>query len=272
MRRTLLTEFMMCAPYQPATNYWRAVEVEEVISYGLPQGSGLDLGCGDGHLTSIVLAHIGSRKIIGLDADPQETIIAARRNLYQRVVTSMADHMPFADGEFDFVFSNSVLEHIPNITATLSEVARVLRTGGRLIFTVPGSNFHQCLKGPRSQDRRHQYLREIDARCFHLRYWSADQWADNLRRSGLHIVHHHEYLSLPQVRRWESVARNSSGVLYKLCGRKQQPIDIQRRMRVRNARVCLPRFLASFSAHILDVGSPTGNSLFGCLLIEAIKA
>lgn len=120
--------------------------------------------------------------------------------------------------------------------------------------------------------RDSQYLRDIDARCFHLRYWSADQWADNLRRSGLHIVHHHEYLSLPQVRRWESVARNSSGVLYKLCGRKQQPIDIQRRMGVRNARVRLPRFLASFSAHKLDVGSPTGDSLFGCLLIEAIKA
>ncbi len=57
LQKALLTEFMMQAPYQPATNYWRAVEIAEVIAYGLPPGRGLDLGCGDGHLMAIILSH-----------------------------------------------------------------------------------------------------------------------------------------------------------------------------------------------------------------------
>ncbi|HET7100737.1 MAG TPA: class I SAM-dependent methyltransferase, partial [Terriglobia bacterium] len=99
MRRTLLTEFMMEAPYQPATNYWRAVEIGDVIKHGLPQGKGLDLGCGDGHLMAILLGHVGQRELVGLDIDTNETKLARRRNIYQRVVTALADQIPFPDGQ-----------------------------------------------------------------------------------------------------------------------------------------------------------------------------
>jgi len=210
LRRELLTEFMMQAPYQPATNFWRAVEIEEVIEHGLPSGRGLDLGCGDGHLMAIILDHVGARDLVGLDNDPQESALARARNIYQEVVTAPADLLPFSDGRFDFVFSNSVLEHIENIDGVLAEVARVLRPGGHALFTVPGPYFRQCLKGPRFGDRE-TYLRETDRRCAHLRYWDGAAWSEHLHRAGLVTVYRREYLTRAQVQRWEWIARNTRG-------------------------------------------------------------
>jgi SAM-dependent methyltransferase len=263
---------MMAAPYQPATNFWKAVEIEEVIKYGLPNGRGLDLGCGDGHLIAIVLGHVGSRELVGLDIDPRETALAHARNIYREVVTVPADHLPFSDSQFDFVFSNSVLEHIPNIEGVLIEVARVLKPGGRFLFTVPGADFHRCLRGPRIFGSRERYLRETDARCFHLRYWDASHWSEYLRKAGLIQVHEHEYLSMSQMRRWESIARNTSGILYNMFGKKKQPIEIQRLLHVRNLRMRLPRYLSSLIAGALDLESRPEEQFHGCLLIEARKA
>ena len=272
MRRTLLTELMMQAPYQPATNYWRAVEMEEVIQYGLPNGQGLDLGCGDGHLMAIIFEHIEPINLVGLDIDPHETALARERKVYQEVVTASADRLPFADSQFDFVFSNSVLEHIQNIEGVLIEVARVLRPGGRLIFTVPGVDFHRCLKGPIFGGSRDNYLRETDARCFHLRYWGASQWMESLRKAGLIQVVAQEYLGLSQVQRWELIARYTSKLLYGLFGKKKQPIEIQRKMHIRNRSLRLPRLMASWSACMLDFGKERNSSLYGCVLIEAKKS
>lgn len=270
MRRDLLTEFMMKAPYQPATNYWRAIEVDEVIKYGLPSGRGLDLGCGDGHLTSIILGHVGPRDLVGLDIDPEETALARGRNVYREVVDASGDRLPFPEGHFDFVFSNSVLEHISNIDGVLSEVARVLRPEGRFLFTVPAADFHVCLKGPQFGDRE-AYLREVDARCFHLRYWNARDWSEHLGIAGFDQIHEHEYLTRAQVHRWESIVRFTSAPLYKLAGKKKQPIEIQRQMKVRVSLPRLPRVAASLAASLLDGGSPNGNSACGCLLVEAMK-
>lgn len=271
MRKRLLIEFMAEAPFQPATNYWRAVEIDEVIRHGLPVGLGLDLGCGDGHLMGIILKRVGPRDLVGLDVDPKETEAASGRNVYKRVVTGAADELPFPSDHFDFVFSNSVLEHIDRINETLKEIARVLRPGGRFLFTVPGENFRECLRGPLIFGNRDAYLREIDARCAHLRYWNSNEWAEALRCCGLVQVHNHEYLTLGEVRRWELIARNTSGILYRLSGRKKQPIEIQRELHVRN-RIRLPRFVAILSAFLMNLGNPTDKSSFGGLLVEAEKA
>ena len=45
--------------------------------------------------------------------------------------------LPFANGEFDFIFASHVLEHIPDDLAALSEVRRVLSASGVAILPVP---------------------------------------------------------------------------------------------------------------------------------------
>jgi len=52
-------------------------------------------------------------------------------------VLSMAAPLPFASASFDTVLCTSVLEHVHDAEAVVSEIARVLRPGGRLIITVP---------------------------------------------------------------------------------------------------------------------------------------
>ena len=45
--------------------------------------------------------------------------------------------LTFADASFDLVLTSETLEHVPDFRAALSETRRVLRPGGRHIFTVP---------------------------------------------------------------------------------------------------------------------------------------
>jgi SAM-dependent methyltransferase len=46
-------------------------------------------------------------------------------------------NLPFADNEFDVIFCNHVLEHIPNDTKAMQELYRVLKPGGMGIFKIP---------------------------------------------------------------------------------------------------------------------------------------
>lgn len=46
-------------------------------------------------------------------------------------------HLPFRDRCADLVICTEVLEHVPDFTAALNEIARVLRPGGALVLTMP---------------------------------------------------------------------------------------------------------------------------------------
>lgn len=52
-------------------------------------------------------------------------------------VLSMAAPLPFASASFDTVLCTSVLEHVHDAEAVVSEIARILKPGGRLLITVP---------------------------------------------------------------------------------------------------------------------------------------
>ena len=52
-------------------------------------------------------------------------------------VLSMAAPLPFESASFDTVLCTSVLEHVHDAEAAVSEIARVLKPGGRIIITVP---------------------------------------------------------------------------------------------------------------------------------------
>jgi trans-aconitate methyltransferase len=93
----------------------------------------LDLGCGDGVLTSRIAA-TGAR-IVGVDASTSMVEAAKALGLEARVVN--AEALPFTS-EFDAVFSNAVLHWIPNQEAMLAGVYRALKPGGRFVAEMGG--------------------------------------------------------------------------------------------------------------------------------------
>jgi ubiquinone/menaquinone biosynthesis C-methylase UbiE len=255
---SLLPRFLEIYPFQPATALWRAVEIAMLVESGLPQGRGLDLGCGDGLLTSLVLEVCGKRELVGIDPDPAEIELARASGLYRELHVARGDALPVPDGSIDWVLSNSVLEHIPEITPVLAEVSRVLRTGGECIFTVPSTDFHKLLRGPAGSSEngaaRDEYLRQVDKRCAHVFYWDPARWKAELGRVGLELVEARPYMDQAQTRRWEAISRFTAGILVLAFRGRRRPIEIQRSLGMRKAGRRMPAALAALVSSTLAAG------------------
>ena len=280
--KDLLIDFVSAYPAQPATAYWRAIEIGALLHHGVPPGLGLDLGCGDGLLTDIILRHGGARHLVGIDPDPLEIDAARKFSFYDRLHTAPGSAIPEPDGIFDFVLSNSVLEHVPDLEATITEAARVLRPGGVMLFTVPAPGFHRNLKGRlRPGGSREAYLRMIDRRLHHLRYMSADDWAAMFACNGLALTDAKGYLDRRETRRWETLSRMTGGLLYALVGERKRPIEIQRALGARalQNRMALPRAFAPALARLIAINAPVDRhegrwldpNEASCLLIAGRK-
>lgn len=106
----------------------------------------LDIGCGDGHFASIAYEQLPID--VGIDVFARDLYEAARRTgVYRQVMFASATVLPFADGSFNTVVSNCVIEHIPDNQAVLREIARVLRSGGVFATTLPSEHFEEYLLG-----------------------------------------------------------------------------------------------------------------------------
>jgi SAM-dependent methyltransferase len=247
------------------------------VASGLPEGRGLDLGCGDGLLTRIIVQLVGKRDLVGIDPDPAELAHAHETGIYSALHEAGGDSVPEPDASFDWVLSNSVLEHIDHLEPVLAEVGRLLRPNGEFVFTVPGPDFHACLRGPLLPGAsRDAYIRQIDNRLAHRRYWDLTEWGSALAVNGMSVMSAVSYFDAAQVRRWESMARVTAGVLYTLGGRRRQPIEIQRRLGLRKAGRRMPMPLARTLAGLVAVGlnhEPEQlPAKFGCYLIKAVKS
>jgi SAM-dependent methyltransferase len=274
IRDALLRSLLRENPFQPATSWWRAIELAVLIAHGLPRGAGLDLGCGDGKLMRILLDAAGAAlDLVGVDIDPLETRDAAASGVYRRVHTAPGGALPEADASFDFVFSNSVLEHIPELEPVLADAARVLRPGGTFLCTVPAPGFHEVLAGPLLPwVSRARYLEVIDRRCAHVRYWSEADWRSGLGRHGIEMTRAVPYLSAAETQRWETLSRFTAGVLYAAAGGRLQPIEIQRRLHLRRRGLRLPAWAASALAVVVSAGvGSRADGRFACLLVEGRK-
>ena len=97
---------------------WRRTAVEH-----LPDGRILDLGAGTGAANEI----LGVRRIVALDPSPQ---MLSLNDAADRVV-GVGEALPFSDGSFDAVLSAYVFRNLDSVEETLTEIHRVLRSGGR---------------------------------------------------------------------------------------------------------------------------------------------
>ena len=76
-------------------------------------------------------------EVHGMDIEG-EHLRAAARNLPDAPLNlSQGEQLPYPDGSFDLILSHEVLEHVEDDRRAASEIARVLRVGGRAAIFVP---------------------------------------------------------------------------------------------------------------------------------------
>lgn len=98
----------------------------------------LDLGCGTGQCIPGLMSRYKAAEVVALDVALPMLAQARRRGRWlrrPRCVCADAESLPFADARFDLVFSNLMLQWCPDLEPVFSELQRVLRPGGLLLFT-----------------------------------------------------------------------------------------------------------------------------------------
>ena len=124
-----------------------------------PQPRCLEIGCGQGVVTRLLVERYGAQ-VIASDFDPAQVALARERlaALGKRVEFRIVDArmMPFDDAQFDGVFSFGVLHHIlKGWRQVVAETARVLTPGGWFVFT-------DLVLPPRAGRHTGRLLRRLD--------------------------------------------------------------------------------------------------------------
>jgi arsenite methyltransferase len=98
----------------------------------------LDVGCGPGFAIAELVDQVGvAGSIVGVDRSPHMLTAAARRCAgHPNVMLHEADAaaLPLDDATFDRALCVQVLEFVPDVTAALAELHRVVRPGGRVVI------------------------------------------------------------------------------------------------------------------------------------------
>lgn len=276
--RSLLSGFVGRYPAQPATAFWRGIEIDVLSRAGIPDGLGLDLGCGDGILTDILFDRIGKQpRLVGIDPDPLETQAARKFGFYERIHTTGGDAIPEADATFDYAISNSVLEHIPDLEPVIAELGRVLKPGGKFFFTVPSPAFRDNLAGAVLPGvSKERYLQQLDKRVAHYNYLSRSDWEEITSRHGMRVTAVTGYLGKSATQRWETLSRMTGGLLHSLSFGKRRPIEIQRSLRLRDMQnsLSLPAPVAAAVARLIGMGLGWDDDATNpsCLLVVGERA
>lgn len=119
------------------------LQVASVVSDLFPwlkerSGSLLEVGCGDQPYRQTIPA---SCVYTGLDWDGSVSEFAIQK--LPDVVYYKGDIFPFEDQSFDALFHTEVIEHIADYRLFLAQCHRVLKPGGKMMFTVPfQARFH----------------------------------------------------------------------------------------------------------------------------------
>ena len=197
----------------------RAVEARFYRQVAIPEPA-LDLGCGDGHFAQMVF---GRPLLAGVDPWWGPLQKARQGGAYRMNVQALGDALPFSDGAFASVISNSVLEHIEEVEPVLAEAARVLRPGGRLVVTMPSHLFTAYLGGaavlrPLGLDEAYQRFFNFISRHAHTD--PPERWAERLGAAGFRVRRWQYYFSREALRALEvgHVQGMPSAVLHALTG------------------------------------------------------
>jgi SAM-dependent methyltransferase len=207
MTQDYLTRLLTTYWFAPPVALWRAVELRVAAKeqYEHPL---LDLGCGDGLIAQVLFGTEGYVDV-GFDPWAKQLCRAAQSSAYRHLDLADGRRLPYADGAFATIFSNSVLEHIPEVQPVLHEAGRVLKPDGRFICTVPSDAFRRLLDGYARRmaagdaPGAEAYAAAVDARLEHHHYHTPGEWRDLLAAAGMTLVKARYYIPEKVERLWD---------------------------------------------------------------------
>jgi 2-polyprenyl-3-methyl-5-hydroxy-6-metoxy-1,4-benzoquinol methylase len=128
----------------------------------------LDLGCGEGAFAAALAAAGASVLAADIAAEPLRRAREAHPDLELQLLEEES-RWGIPDSAFDVVWAGEVIEHVADTAGWLSELRRVLRSGGRLLLSTPSLGPAQLLGAAVS---RRVFAARFDPRSDHLRYYS----------------------------------------------------------------------------------------------------
>lgn len=192
-RNAYLWPMLQSLPYFRAL--LRAVEADFYGEFTLTSPV-LDLGCGDGQFADQVF-----EKRIDVGFDPAFASLKEAQGYlaYNALVQAMGHRQPFPAAYFASAFSNSVLEHIPNLQAVLNETARVMEPGALFLFCVPNHYWQEnlsisgFLRRVGLRGLGDAYVRLFTRISRHINMLSPEQWEAKLSEAGFSLERYWHY-------------------------------------------------------------------------------
>ncbi len=200
---SLLLRMLRYFSPSPYILLWRTIEVtvlkELAAQHGLDLQAyvDLDLGSSNGALGNALIREIR----LGIDTDRTGLAWARQRKpAYQALVCASATALPLRSRSQQIIFSNSVVEHIPQGHAALAEIARVIAPGGVVLLSTVSQQFHRLVS---SKVQLSQVERSaLDREYAHQRYYRAEDLAEELSQLGLTVLASVYYINRRQAWIW----------------------------------------------------------------------
>jgi len=149
-----------------------------------PEEEVLEVDCGPGVLAA-QLRNKGAR-VVATDLSSVAVERARAKGIPCTQVVTDEQPLPFEDGQFDVVVSNSAIEHRFYHEKALDECVRVLRPGGRLVLCLPNIAHLICrwwiVTG------RFPYIPHAPTDTMHLRFFTVREAVSLCRARGLRVT------------------------------------------------------------------------------------
>lgn len=120
--------------YEPYVGRWSRAVARELLAWlALPPGSRwLDVGCGTGALSGVILELADPVEVVGIDQSAGYIAYARERMPDERARFEVGDAqaLPVESDAFDAVVTGLVLNFVPDPAAMVRELARAARPGG----------------------------------------------------------------------------------------------------------------------------------------------
>ena len=107
-----------------------------------PGARALEVGCGPGYGSELILTRFGADRVDAIDLDPamvdrgrrRLTRFGGRARMAAGDVSDLWAALAAEDASYDAVFDFAIIHHVEDWRAALAEIIRVLRPGGRFYF------------------------------------------------------------------------------------------------------------------------------------------